>query len=132
MIADRSLAFLIAVWAAVTWGGRIGLLTGDVSGWAKVRIAVSLVLAFVAVIGLGSRVAWRKPAVVAYAAGVFVIWGSSMVSVMTDSTTSVPFRLVHTFLALGSMALAGYALRCVKRSGLVEERRSAARLRSAR
>lgn len=132
MIADRRLALVIAVWTAFTWGGRIGLLTGEESGGAKLRIAVSLGLAVFAVIGLGSRVAWRRPAVAAYTVGVFVIWGSSMASVMADPTTSVPFRLVHTVLAIGSMGLAGYALRLVMRSGPVEERPSAARARADR
>lgn len=132
MVADRRLALLIAVWTAFTWGGRIGLLTGDESGWAKLRIVASLVLAVVAVIGLVRRGAWRRNAIAAYAAGVFTVWGSSMVSVMTDPTTSVPFRLVHAFLALGSTALAGYALGVVMQSGPGEERPSAARLRVGR
>jgi hypothetical protein len=132
MIADRWLALLIAVWTAFTWGGRIGLLTGDESGMAKLRISVSVGLAVLAVIGLASRVPWRRAAVAAYAAGVFVIWGSSLISVMTDPGTSVPFRLVHTFLALGSMTLAGYAFGRFRRSEPGEARPLAAPSRVGR
>lgn len=122
MIADRTLALVIAVWTALTWGGRIGLLTGSEAGLAKARIAVSILLAAAAVIALISQTAWKRPALAAYAAGALLIWGSSLVAVWTDPTSSFAFRAVHTLLAVVSMGIAGLAVAALRRSGPVAER----------
>lgn len=106
MISHRVLAALIAVWAAVTWGGRIGLLTGDETLVAKTRIAVSLLVAVVAVAALLTRARWRRAAVVAYAVVAVAVWGSSAVSVLGDPSSSLAFKAVHLVLAVVSLSLA--------------------------
>ncbi len=102
---------MIAIWAAVTWGGRIGLLTGDETLVAKARIAVSLLAAAVAVAGLLFRGSWRRPAVGFYVAVTLVVWVTSVISVVSDPASSVAFKGVHLVLAAVSIALAGVAWR---------------------
>jgi hypothetical protein len=109
------LAALIAVWAAVTWGGRIGLLTGDETLVAKGRIAISLLVAVGAVVGLLSRARWQRSAVVAYAVVTGAVWGSSAVSVLGDPTSSAAFKAVHLILAAISISLAALAWNVVVR-----------------
>lgn len=132
MIADRRLALLIAVWTLFTWGGRVGLLTGDEEAVAKVRIGMSLLLAVGAVVALTADVSWRRPGLIGYAVGVFVVWGSSLVSVLTDPTSSTAFRLVHSVLAFGSMVLATLALSALRRSEPAPGRRLGAHERADR
>jgi hypothetical protein len=107
MMSHRTLAALIAVWAAVTWGGRIGLLAGDETLVAKARIAISLLAAATAVIGLLQRGSWRKPAVGFYVVVTLAVWGTSVISVMGDPASSIAFKAVHLVLAAVSVALAG-------------------------
>ncbi len=121
------LAALIATWAAVTWGGRIGLLAGDETLVAKARIAISLLAAAVAVAGLLSRGSWRKPAVGFYVVVTLAVWVTSVVSVVGDPASSLAFKGVHLALATVSIGLAGVAGRIVfRRSEPESERRSEA------
>ena len=108
MIPRRALGAVILVWATVTWGGRIGLLTGPEAAEPAVwlRIVGSLATAGAAGIALLVRHRWMRPAAWAYAATAAVIWSSSLISVWADGSTSVAFRLVHTALAVVSLALA--------------------------
>ena len=106
MISHRVLAALIAMWAAVTWGGRVGLLTGDETLMAKARIAVSLLVAVVAVASLLTRARWRHAAVATYAVVAVAVWGSSAVSVLGDPSSSPAFKAVHLLLAVVSVSLA--------------------------
>jgi hypothetical protein len=115
MMSHRTLAALIAVWAAITWGGRIGLLVGDETPAAKARIAVSLLAAALAVAGLLLRGPWRKPAVGIYVGVTLVVWVTSVVSVVSDPASSSAFKTVHLVLAAVSIALAGIAWRIVFR-----------------
>lgn len=122
------LAVLIGGWAAITWGGRIGLLAGDETFTAKARIAVSLLVATVAVAGLLGRAPWRRSAVVVYALVTMAVWGSSAVSVLGDGASSVGFKLVHLALAAVSLFLAALAwLTVVRQSGPEQARQSEAR-----
>lgn len=103
------LAALIAIWAAITWGGRIGLLVGDETLVAKARIAISLLAAALAVTGLLLRGPWRKPAVGIYVAVTLAVWVTSVVSVASDPASSFAFKAVHLVLAVVSIMLAGIA-----------------------
>jgi hypothetical protein len=107
MMSHRTLAALIAIWAAITWGGRIGLLAGDETLVAKARIAISLLAAAAAVFGLLQRGSWRKPAIGLYVVVTLGVWGSSVISVMGDPASSIAFKAVHLGLAAVSVALAG-------------------------
>jgi hypothetical protein len=100
----RRLAVLIAVWALVTWGGRIGLLQ-EGAGWLDwTRIAGSLAVAATA-----AALLWRgrrSPVLWVYSGFTALIWVTSLVSVWSGEH-SVGFRLVHSALAGGSLLLAG-------------------------
>jgi hypothetical protein len=126
-MSHRSFAALIAIWAAITWGGRIGLLAGDETLVVKARIAISLLAAAAAVIGLLQRGSWRKPAVGLYVVVTFGVWGSSVISVVGDPASSIAFKAVHLVLAAVSVALAGIVWNVVfRRSESEPERRSEA------
>jgi hypothetical protein len=109
MMSHRTLAALIAIWAAITWGGRIGLLVGDETFVAKSRIAISLLAAAVAVVGLLLGGSWRKLAVGSYAAVTVAVWVTSVISVVGDPASSLAFKGVHLMLAAVSITLAGVA-----------------------
>jgi hypothetical protein len=127
MIAHARLAIVIGVWAAITWGGRIGLLAGDETLVAKARIAVSLGVAAVAVIGLAMKAPWQRVAVAAYSAVTLIVWSTSAVSVLGDPASSVPFKLVHLVLACVSITVAIVAwVMVVRRSGPEQVHRSGA------
>ena len=127
MMSHRTLGALIAVWAAVTWGGRIGLLAGDETLIAKARIAISLVAAGVAVAGLLARVSWRRPAVGLYVVVTVAVWMTSVISVLRDPASSLAFKGVHLALAAVSIGLAAVAWRVVFRQSESERvRRSEA------
>jgi len=109
-MSNRLLAALIGVWAAVTWGTRINLLTdpesADPTTW--LRVGASIVAAVGAVVGL-LRVGRRSRALVAtYAAVTAIVWVGSLFSVWTTEHP-LGFRLVHTALAAVSLVLAGAA-----------------------
>lgn len=105
MMSRRTLGWAIAAWAAVTWGGRIGLLAdfGDLVAWA--RIAVSVAVAIGAAVALLRPSPASRALLWAYAGVTGIVWLTSLVSVWTRSNT-VPFRLVHTLLAAVSFVLA--------------------------
>ncbi len=123
MISHRVLAALIGGWASITWGGRIGLLTGDETLVAKARIGVSLLVAVMAVVGLLTRASWRKPAVSVYAIVTSAIWMTSAVSVVGDPASSLAFKGVHLLLAAISIALAAVAWKVVVRRSESEPER---------
>jgi hypothetical protein len=106
-----ALAVAIGVWTLAAWGGRIGLLTSG-EGWgAWLRIGGSLAVGLVAVLSLTvpALEGWRKPALVTFAIFTIVLWVRSLIVTWTGSG-SLPFKLVHTVLAVGFFALAWWAL----------------------
>jgi hypothetical protein len=125
MISQVRLASLIGLWAAITWGGRIGLLAGDETLVAKARIGLSLLVALLAVIGLLTTPSWMRAGVAAYSVVTVLVWVTSVVSVMGDRGSSIPFKLVHLVLAAVSIAIATTAwMSVVRRSGPGQVRRS--------
>lgn len=113
MIPRRALGIVIIAWALVSWGGRIGLLTGpesaDLVTW--LRIGGSLVTAAIAAAALIFDAPWIRPATWLYAGTVAAIWSTSLASVWADGSNSAGFRLVHTVLAAISLSLAVLAIR---------------------
>lgn len=103
-MSHRRLAVLVAVWALVTWGGRIGLLQGG-AGWLDwTRIVGSLAVAATA-----TALLWRgrwSPVLWVYSGFTTLIWVTSLVSVWSGDHP-LGFRLVHSVLAAASLALAG-------------------------
>ena len=115
MIPRRALAAVIVVWALVTWGGRIGLLSGGepVSSW--VRIVGSLVVALAAGWALWRPGRLTSTIVWVYASVTALVWVTSVFSVWTTAH-ELAFRLVHTVLAAVSLTVATLAVRAVTRS----------------
>ncbi len=113
MIPRRVLGIVILAWALLSWGGRVGLLTGPESGDLVVwfRIAGSLATAAIVGLALLASASWLGPAAWLYAVVAGVVWSTSLVSVWTDPTTGMAFRLVHSALAAVSVSLAVLAVR---------------------
>jgi hypothetical protein len=110
----RLLAGGIAGWTALTWGGRIGLLTGDEASdpatWARVggSLALGAVGAVAAWRAADRPSPWTSTGLAAFAVWNVMIWGSSLVTTWQGDYTPA-FKGVHTGLAAGSLALAGAA-----------------------
>lgn len=119
--ARIALAVAITVWTLVAWGGRIGLLTSDDGGIGTwIRIGGSIVIGvFAAATLVIPRLAGiRKPALVVFSIFTVVLWVRSMIVNWTGSGT-LPFKLVHTVLAIGFFALAWWAFRIATGGGTI-------------
>lgn len=113
MIPRRALGIVILAWALISWGGRIGLLTGPESAelvtW--LRIVGSLATAALAAGALAFDASWARPVAWLYAGTAVAIWSTSLASVWADGSNSIAFKLVHTALAVVSLGLAALAIR---------------------
>jgi hypothetical protein len=105
-----ALAIAITVLTLVAWGGRIGLLTSGEGLGAWLRIGGSLLVGVfaVATLALPQLEPLRKPALIVFSVFTVVLWIRSLV-VNWAGDGSLPFKLVHTILALGFFALAWWA-----------------------
>lgn len=114
-MSRRTLAIVIGVWALVTWGGRINLLTdpeaADPTTW--LRVGASLAAAAGAVVGLLRVGRLSRSLVATYVAVTAFVWVASLVSVWS-SEHPLGFRLVHTGLAVVSLGLAGVASQTIR------------------
>lgn len=96
-----------AVWTFITWGNRIGLLTGDEASepWTWIRVGGSLLfgvaLTVIAVsLFRGSPYSrWMAKAFIGFAVLMLVIWIRSSVSTLSGDE-SAAFKIVHVGLAL--------------------------------
>lgn len=105
------LAIAIGIWTLIAWGGRIRLLTEGEGFGAWLRIAGSLLVGFLAVAALlvPRFQAARVPVLVVFSVFTVALWIRSL-TVNWAGDGSLPFKLVHTVLALGFFALAWWAL----------------------
>ncbi len=105
-----ALAVAIGAWTLVAWGGRIGLLTSDEGLGAWLRIGGSLVVGGLAVATLlvPQLEPARRAALTLFSVFTVVLWVRSLI-VNWIGDGSLPFKLVHTVLALGFFALAWWA-----------------------
>lgn len=110
MMSRKALLWAILGWTAVAWGGRVAILVDTGAGmFDRVRVGVSVLAALaVAVALLTERLV--GPATVAYATVTAVVWGRSLVVVLSDPTATTAFRVVHVVLVVVSFALAGAAV----------------------
>ena len=98
-----------AVWTAGVWGSRIGLITGDELGdWPNiVRIVVSLafapVLAYLAFRVHRAGRSGASAVLAAFSGWMVIVWIPSLLSVSAGDS-SAAFKLVHTVLAVVSLA----------------------------
>ncbi|MFP3882977.1 MAG: hypothetical protein ACLFRT_00725 [Actinomycetota bacterium] len=106
-----ALAIGIAVWTLVAWGGRIGLLTSGEGMDAWLRIGGSIVIGLFAAATLlvPQLEGARKSALILFAVFTVVLWIRSLVVNWTGDG-SMPFKIVHTVLAIGFFALALWAV----------------------
>lgn len=102
-----ALAAAIAIWTLVAWGGRIGLLNSDEGVGAWVRIGGSLLIGLftAAALVIPQLETIRRPTLYVFALFTVVLWTRSLV-VNWVGDGSLPFKLVHTVLALGFFGLA--------------------------
>lgn len=105
-----ALAIAITVWTLVAWGGRIGLLTSGEGIGAWLRIGGSLLIGLFAAAALAfpQLESARRPALILFSVFTLVLWVRSLI-VNWVGEGSLPFKLVHTVLALGFFALAWWA-----------------------
>jgi prepilin signal peptidase PulO-like enzyme (type II secretory pathway) len=104
------LAVAITAWTLAAWGGRIGLLTNGEGIGAWLRIGGSLLIGLLAAAALvfPQLETARRPALMVFAVFTVVLWARSLI-VNWVGDGSLPFKLVHTVLALGFFALAWWA-----------------------
>ena len=96
----------VLLWTGVAWGGRIGLLT-DGDGWSDLlRVGGSLLFGLLTAIAVAVPSLRSRSAPLFYLFSIWTVglWLRSMV-VNWSGTGSLPFKLVHTFLALGFLIL---------------------------
>jgi hypothetical protein len=101
------LAAGVLVWTGVAWGGRIGLLT-DGDGWSDLlRIGGSLLIGLATAGALAMTSLRHRSAPLFYLFAIWTVglWLRSMVVNWTGSG-SLPFKLVHTVLAVGFFGFA--------------------------
>lgn len=114
MVSRPVLAIAIAVWTLLSWGGRIRLLTdpeqGDVGNWLRIGGSVLVGALAVAVLLLAQGSALERWLLMFFAAWSTVLWLRSLVTVWMGDQ-SMAFRIVHTILAAGFLALAYLASR---------------------
>ncbi len=106
-----ALAIGIAVWTLVAWGGRIGLLTSGegLGAWLRIGGSIAIGLFAAATLLLPQLEGARKPALVVFAVFTVVLWIRSLI-VNWAGGGSMPFKIVHTVLAIGFFALAWWAI----------------------
>lgn len=105
-----ALAISITVWTLLAWGGRIGLLTGDEGVDAFIRVAGSLLIGLVATVTLvvPQLSPARGPVLIVFSIFTVVLWVRSLI-VNWNGGGALPFKLVHTVLAVGFFVLAVWA-----------------------
>jgi hypothetical protein len=101
------LAAAVLLWTGVAWGGRIGLLTDGDGRSDLLRIGGSLLLGLATAIALAMPSLRPRSAPQLYLFAVWTVglWLRSLVVTWTGSG-SLPFKLVHTILAIGFFILA--------------------------
>lgn len=109
MIGRPALAIAILIWTALTWGGRLRLLTdaeqSDLDNWTRIGGSILIGLAAALVLWLVPASGVERWVLSAFAAWSTLIWLRSLITVWTDDN-STAFKLVHTVLAAGFFALA--------------------------
>ena len=110
MSSSLVLAISIVAWTVIAWGGRVGLLTSDEGVGAWIRIGGSLLIGLFAAsaLVLPQLSAVRKPTLILFSIFTVALWVRSLL-VNWGGDGSLPFKLVHTVLALGFFALATWA-----------------------
>ena len=106
-----ALGIAIAVWTLAAWGGRIGLLTSEegLSAWIRIGGSLAVGLFAAATLLIPQLEGARRWALIVFSLFTVVLWVRSLVVNWAGDGT-LPFKLVHTVLAVGFFALAWWAL----------------------
>jgi hypothetical protein len=106
-----ALGVAIAVWTLAAWGGRIGLLTNDegVSAWIRIGGSLLVGLFAAATLLIPQLEGARRWALIVFSLFTVILWVRSLIVNWAGDGT-LPFKLVHTVLAIGFFALAVWAL----------------------
>lgn len=105
-----ALGIAIAVWTLAAWGGRIGLLTSGegVSAWIRIGGSLIIGLFAAATLLIPQLEGARRWALVVFSLFTVILWVRTLI-VNWSGDGSLPFKLVHTVLAIGFFALALWA-----------------------
>jgi hypothetical protein len=105
-----ALGVAIAVWTLAAWGGRIGLLTSTegVSDWIRIGGSLLVGLFAAATLLIPQLEGARKWALIVFSVFTVILWVRSLIVNWAGDGT-LPFKLVHTVLAIGFFALAVWA-----------------------
>ncbi len=106
-----ALAIAIVAWTLVAWGGRIGLLTSGegLGAWLRIGGSIAIGLFAAATLLVPQLEGARRPALIVFSVFTVVLWIRSLVVNWTGDG-SMPFKIVHTVLAIGFFALACWAV----------------------
>lgn len=106
-----ALGVAIGVWTLAAWGGRIGLLTSGEGFGSWLRIGGSLLIGLftAAALLIPQLETMRRPALIVFSVFTVIIWARSLIVNWTGDG-SLPFKLVHTILALGFFALVWWGM----------------------
>jgi len=105
-----ALGVAIGVWTLAAWGGRIGLLTDGegVSAWIRIGGSLLVGLFAAATLLIPQLEGARKWALIVFSLFTVILWVRSLIVTWAGDGT-LPFKLVHTVLAIGFFALALWA-----------------------
>ncbi len=102
---------LAGLWTLVIWSTRLRIASSDAAtGWTDwARIVVSLVFGLMLVtlainLRRGARNRWGAAAMIGFALWMVVVWVPSLVGVLAGDQSSA-FKLIHSALAMGSLAV---------------------------
>ena len=108
------LAFLFAGWTLFVWGTRISNILDDGGSVGALAVAVFMVTLAVATLAAVVFRRWLAPVVLTLAGATILVWLARLPGLLLDSGHRAPFKLVHTALALVSIALAVKAMSAVR------------------
>jgi hypothetical protein len=107
--------YALAVWTLFVWTTRIRNIIDDGGAWGTSRVvdlAVAVTLVALGVLAVATarrgRPAWAVPALVV---ATVAVWAVRAPGILLDGQWSAGFKVVHTVLALVSIALAALAWR---------------------
>lgn len=108
---ETTMLAVAGLWTLFVWVTRLRLASADGTtswlDWARILVSVSFGLILVTLamrIRRGTRSQWSAAAMIGFAVWTVVVWVPSLVSVLAGDQTSA-FKLVHSFLAIGSLAV---------------------------
>lgn len=113
MLSRTVLAFAVAAWTLLSWGGRIRLLTEaeqDLGNWLRIGGSILVGAMAVGVLLLAEGGGLERWILAIFALWSTALWLRSLFSVWTGDQ-SLAFGAVHTVLAVGFFFLSYQAIR---------------------